>query len=444
MLIYILFISIFFLDFAAQSISSFPRIFTWIPEILSGFALLLIIFTAIQKRVMMISPLYLMIFLFLAFVCIASAIANAVQPGAVFAGLRSYLKYIPFFFIPVVLHITDEKLLSQLKFISLLVFLQVPIALYQRFFQHARAKTGDVVIGSLNTPSVLTIVSLSAIAILLSAYYKKLIKLPFMIIMVVLLLMPPTLNETTITIIFLPLAFIIPTLVFARQVEDKRQILAVMVLAILSLFSFVGAYNIFYGDRWDGSIVNLLTEDDMFEESLVKDDGSGVYDDSIGTRSLMKGDNAKQFNESGKREVGRLDSILLAYDYLSKYPTKFAMGVGVGNAAQSFSEKLRGEYSDQYLIRGGDITALSRLLWEMGVVGVVLVVVIFMMILFDSYYLSCKHGIYGALSMAWLVVTCFILISLSYKDLIAQNALGYMFWYLSGCIVAEKFRARNI
>jgi hypothetical protein len=80
----------------------------------------------------------------------------------------------------------------------------------------------------------------------------------------------------------------------------------------------------------------------------------------------------------------------------------------------------------------------------MGVIGAVLVVIIFMMILFDSYYLAYKHGIYGALSMAWLVVSCFILISFTYKDLIAQNALGYMFWYFSGCIVSEKFRARNI
>jgi len=419
-IIYLLFILVFFVGYIADSIGGATRVISWLPELLSGLVAIQVVFLLATNRKIQLSAGYLFIFISITLLMIAAVIANAVQPGAIFAGIRTYMKYLPFFFLPLVVPVASRALQLQLKLVLVLVLLQVPVTIYQRFIQYAGLTTGDVIEGTLVSPSALTFVSLSTVAIIISAYYKKYIKLKYTVILASLLLIPPTLNETTITIFLLPLTFLIPTLLFSRQSEDKGKLYAIIFIGSLVLLVFGGVYNYMYSERWDGSITNFeLMADDMMKEEISDESDARI-----------------------KGEVRRIDSIILALRYLSKYPSRLAMGVGIGNAGDSFSDKLIGEMSLIYAKKGGSLTALAHLLWEVGVLGVILIVTLFVFIFLDACTLAYKDDIYGVLALGWSVVISFIFITFVYKNLISHDTMGYLFWYFSGCIVAERYRSR--
>lgn len=428
MLINILLFSVFILDYLATSISVVPRALALVPELLSGVAIVMLFAAIVRKYKPQIGPGYMFLFIFVFLIFFVSVIANAVQPGAVFAGLRTYVKYIPFFFLPIMIQVEEKQLSMHLKIILAYVLFQFPVSVYQRFIENPYVKTGDLVTGTFALSSgALTIISLSTVAVVLSAYYKNLISFRMALILFAILLVPPTINETTITLFLLPLTFIVPTVLFSKFSSDKKRLITMTVIGSISLVVFAASYNILYGDRWGGSITNIFTS------SKGKDL----------TSFLMKKDASAKSDAKVEGEVGRFDSISLAFEYLIQYPTKIAMGVGIGNAGASFSDKFKGEYNSQYERMGGFITSLSHLLWETGVIGIFLVLILFMKIYFDAYSLITREDVYGVLALGWTVIILMFVITMVYQNFIPVNALGYLFWYLSGCLVAESYRSKN-
>lgn len=425
MLIYLMLFTIFILEFLAKSIGGLPRVISWMPELLSGMAIVLLFGAVIKKYKINIGYNYVFLFVFIFLVMLVSSVSNSVQAGAVFAGMRTYVKYIPFFFLPIMLPVTENILRNNLLVVLCFALLQLPVSFYQRFVKHSGVTSGDVIIGTVGESHLLTIITLSAVSMVLAAYYKKFITQKHVLLLFVLLLIPPTINETTITIFLLPLAFIIPTFIYAKGSADKSKLIAMSIVGLVFLVIFTAGYNMLYGARWGGSIFNIFTSQAENKEL---------------SSFLMKKDASIESDARVKGEVGRFDSIMLAYKYLSEYPTKLAMGVGIGNAADSFSEKFIGDYNIQYISLGGSTTGLSHLLWEVGLIGVILVLVLFIMIYRDAYLLMQREGIYGVLALGWTAVMSFMLVSLIYKNIIPANVIGYLFWYFSGCIVAEKYR----
>ena len=391
MIIYILFLAIFSLDYLGGTLGLLPRIFTWLPEILSGLVAIQVVFMIIRRRAIDLSVKYILLFSVLLVLIMSSVIANGVQPGAVFASIRGYLKYLPFFFLPLVISISDEKLRKQINFLFILILMQVPISILQRFFIHSGLKTGDIVMGTVGNSSVLTIVCLSSIAILIAFYFNRLISLKKLILLVVLCLIPPSINETTVTIFMLPIAFLIPFFLYMRHAENKAGLVLMLSVGMFAMVGFGVVYDQLYGHRWGGSILNIVTDPDQLSGFLSKDDLSEKSDGRI------------------EGDVGRFDSILLAWNYIYKYPTKLLMGVGMGNALESFSDKLIGEYNLIYRIKGGQNTSLSHLLWEFGVLGTLLIFMLFFYILRDTYVLiNSNNRLYSALSLGWAAVVVLV------------------------------------
>jgi len=101
LLIYILFIFIFIfifiVDFVVNSIGIIPRVFSWIPEVLSGIAVLVVCVHIAKNRIIFIPTRYVIFFSFLFAFLVVGIVANQAQPGAVFAGIRKYFRYTPFF-----------------------------------------------------------------------------------------------------------------------------------------------------------------------------------------------------------------------------------------------------------------------------------------------------------------------------------------------------------
>ena len=86
--------------------------------------------------------------------------------------------------------------------------------------------------------------------------------------------------------------------------------------------------------------------------------------------------------------IGRVDGYFLALSVLSEDPIKLLFGLGIGNVSNSFLGGLDGEYWSQYARFGIQTTTVSYLLWEIGILGLLLHIWVLWIIFKDAKYLS--------------------------------------------------------
>ena len=124
------------------------------PEILGAAALLFVIALGIRDRFRFVRPAYWVVFGLLVICLAASAVANRLDPGPLFSGIRAYLRAIPWFLVPAVFAFSENNIRTQFKWLLGISLLQVPIAIEQRIktadnYAGFVAMTGDWTTGSL-------------------------------------------------------------------------------------------------------------------------------------------------------------------------------------------------------------------------------------------------------------------------------------------------------
>ena len=170
-LIYFLFLSILTLDYFDKVLKVLPTYIGLIPEYLSLVATVLIIGQISLNRKFNLGAKYIVIFTLLGVHIVNGVLINATPTVAIVIGVRTYLKFIPFFILPLVYEFNEEQIAKQLKLVLALCFLQLPVALWQKFI-YATNTSGDWVRGTLSASSYLSILLLSAITMILSLYLK--------------------------------------------------------------------------------------------------------------------------------------------------------------------------------------------------------------------------------------------------------------------------------
>jgi len=231
---------------------------------------------------------------------------------------------------------------------------------------------------------------------------------------------PTAINETKASVLLLPIAILGP-FVLARGVEGKwRKAAPVLGICVFSLVAFAAVYNIMIEARWEGMPVDEFFIFGQWQTSLyrgVEVSGSYVY------------------------HIGRLDSIILPIVILSDNWLQLFFGLGVGNLSTSFLPGIEGEYFE-YRYYGFGMTTVGNLLWEMGVVGLALYLLLFVFIWRDSrrYAITDEDSRwYGAWWSICIVIFAFGLI---YKSILNFNELGYMLFFWSGIIASRSWRLR--
>ena len=270
-LLYLLFLSIFLLEFLSLQLGLFGRYVTWLPEILSMLAILII-----SARFILVggkdTPQKVVFFLFLFFSnIIIGAILNQVPAGPLVAGLRNYLKCIPFFILPFFYRFSSEQINRQLKLLLFLFLIQCPIALYQRFVITANANiiTGDWVKGTLTASGILTVALTCAIAVLMTFYLAKKISLKYFILLFTFLFLPITINETKSALILLPLALLLPMHFSAAGIKLK-QLIPMLGFITVAGIAFIFIYDYLITPRWGYGIIDFLTTEGRTENYLYK------------------------------------------------------------------------------------------------------------------------------------------------------------------------------
>ena len=347
-LVVLLILSIFSADYLATNLEVVSRYATLIVELLSLIIALLLVWRAVTLRRWEQPRQYLWLLLAFVLSAMIALVAEAVDPGPVISGVRTYFRFLPVFFIAAVYRITEKEMKLFLGIFLFIAALQVPIAFFQRFVQFAhRMHTGDPVTGTAASSNSLTMMLCMAIAVVITLYVYEKLTLPVTMILFGYLAAPTAINETKATLVLLPIATIAP-FVFASGIKNKwRKAAPVFGLCVVSVIAFVAIYDMLIASRWGGTTLS---------EFLARGDWEWYLYRGVGT-------------DRAPGLIGRLDSIILPIAILSENWMQLLFGLGIGNVSPAFLPGMEGDYHALYRDFGFGMTAAGDLLWETGLIG---------------------------------------------------------------------------
>jgi hypothetical protein len=394
--------------------------FVLLPELLSAIAMLIVLARIIAGARVSIDGRYLWFMGLLLFTMILGFTVQDVPTGAMVAGIRAHLKFLPFFLLPLVYRFTARELKAQVVVLFGLLLMQAPLAFYQRFIEFAnQMDTGDPVKGTTAASSSMSMLMLCGIAAVVSFYLRRRLGLLPALLLMAVLFVPTTINETKATLLLLPVALLVPAMLMPRGSGAFRRLTPIAAAGGLAVFAFVGVYDSLIRHRENAPPL------------------SGYLTGEVLTRYLYTSSLEREVNY-----IGRFDSIEIALERNSDEPLRLAFGLGAGNVSTSFLPQFDGKYAAYFLRYGVDMTQVTNLLWQIGVVGLALYLALYWFLLRDSHYLSRQSGTEALLGQVWFTVMLIMSFAMLYKSIFSMNEIGYLFWYFSGLVAGRAVERR--
>jgi hypothetical protein len=419
-LVIALFLSILVGEYLIDQHGLFPRYAILMPEILSGIIMLVVLLRLMNGARISFDWRYGAFVLVLLFTMVFGWAVQDVPTGAMLAGARSYLKFLPFFLLPAVHRFTARQLQVQLGLLLVLALLQTPLAFYQRFVEFGDAMhTGDPVKGTLTTSSAMSLFMIAVIAGVVIAYLRGQLRLVSMVFIAAWLFAATTINETKSTLVLLPAALLVPALLMGKG-HVVRRLVPLVGVGALALAAFVASYNYFIQFR-------------QYPESI---------GEAFDSRNLLYYFYTGAAN-TDQPYVGRFDSIEIALEHTSNDPLKLAFGYGAGNVSESFLPEFAGRYWDYYVRFGVGQTQVTQFLWEVGVVGLVAYLFLYYLVTRDALTLARSKDSAAPIGHLWVFAMIVMTFGLLYKSLLSMNDVGYLFWYFSGVVASRAAAVRQ-
>ncbi|SDT86244.1 hypothetical protein [Desulfobacula phenolica] len=400
-LLYLLITSIFILDWLFFRYGIGVRQITWLPEFIS-----IVIAVSIPFKMAIIKQTHIPIkYTFLLFLYIANLLVgfflNDVSAWTMLSGLRIYTKFIPVFLLPLIFPFSTQDFKKITIIIFILAMIQFPIVLWQRFVEFS-TKGGDPVGGTLgvHASGVLSIFLLIIISFLIAFYFKKKISLPIFLLSFAASFIPTTLNETKITFLLLPITMIFPAIFIKDIKKTIFRIMLVILILVASFFILKGIYNHFQSQTWGYGIETFVT---------------------------MPG-RVAHYNRK------RIDPIKNSIKNAVKDIRFLFFGRGAGNVSEGFTKKLNGKYVREGIYYGAKSVSFTKLMWEIGTMGIVLIYSFLFFVFLDSSKLCKKDDFSGAFSLGMLSFSMFFFLSMFYTETLEQNIFVYIFFLAAGQI----------
>ena len=400
---------------------SLPRPVAWLTELVSLLAALIVIVRGIQQRFQGVDAKYFIVFGIMLLHIVAGVILNQMSPGAVFTGIRIYLKSLPFFFLPLVVKFEDRDLKWQFLLMAAICLIQFPIAWDQRMATIARGGiTGDETSGTLLISSFMSVFLCCAAAVAMALFLKGRISLIILVAFLALTLPATMINETKGTMILLPIALLAPVFYLGSTAGTAKVKKTALTLVLIGAFfaAFIPVYDHFMQPRWGYGILEFFQREGRVERYLDKE------------------------GELGSEKAGRIDSLSLPFKAARHNPAQLVFGLGIGNVSPSFlGPGFEGDHFGRYGHLVGPTTSL--LLWEFGLLGTALAFLILYLIFRDALVAREAGGITGDLALGWIAVIGIMFLAWFYKKTVGSDALSYLFWFYSGVIAAASIRIRR-
>ena len=422
---------LFFTGLVSSFATSAGRYIGAIAELMSAVLMIVIVLRIAAHKMVALKPRYIVLAVLVVFHVLAGLLINSVSPVTVITGLRPYLKWLPLFLLPAVYHFSHEQISRQLKLILFLALLQCPVALYQRFFQFQGIETGDVITGTLgaNASGALSLLLLSTIAVLTGFYERRQIRLMLFIFLVIVLMIPATINETKVTLFLIPIVFVVPLIVGSKSRLTGSKLVGAIVAVTVLMVGFVTIYRQFQ----PAEMTDLTSSKDMQKYLYSEKRTEEISLEKLRDNKIIGiiRQNPKPIFE-GVEEL----TMLLPIRTLSEDPVRLWTGLGIGNTSSSFGNILSGDYSRRIGKTGVDLS-ISLFLWETGIGGALLFLWFLIMVFRDTYSFSAEKNYIGVFASGWVAVVLVTIVSLIYMNLLFWNVLIFLFAYFSGYFVAE-------
>ncbi|CCK81808.1 uncharacterized protein TOL2_C36520 [Desulfobacula toluolica Tol2] len=381
------------------------RQMTWFPEFISIIVAVSIPFmTAINKQTHIPIKYILLIGIYLAHIIIGFLL-NDVNGWVILSGMRIYTKFIPIFLVMLIFTSVEEDVKKIIWLVFILSMLQFPIVVWQRFVLFATSISGDPMGGTVghSASGVLSIYLLIIISFLVSFYFKGIISLPFFLLSLAASFIPTTLNETKITFILLPIAFIFPAMFIKAKRKTILQVILVLFIFASSFIVLRGIYNHFQQKRWGYGIETFVMTPGRLE---------------------------------GYSKM-RIDPIKHSFSNAVKDIRFLFFGRGAGNVSEGFTKKLSGKY-----IKEGEFYMVGRvsfpkMIWEIGILGTFIFFMFPFFIFIDAARLCRKEGLSSAFSLGMLSFSVLFSLSMFYTFTMDSNLLIYLFFLSAGYIAKQ-------
>jgi hypothetical protein len=420
-LVYAMIIAVLLQEYLSDQFG-LPRAFALIPDLLSVIAAAIVIARLPLNRFRDIDPRYMILSGLLIFNLFAGILINQVEPGVVVAGIRQYLKAVPFFFLALVVTFDDRKLIRQFQLIAFLCLVQFPIAWQQRGATIARGGiTGDETYGTLMNSAMLSIFLICVACVAIALQVRK--KLGFwpMFLFLAATLPSTMINETKATLLLIPVAILAPMFLAGGEsgaAAFKRGLVGLGILAVF-IAVFIPVYDHFIRQRWGYGLVEFMQREGRVEGYL--DQGAKI---------------------GSTKEAGRIDSLTIPFSAARGDISLNVFGFGLGNLSHSaLGRGFIGEHYERYKNLIGP--QVSLLLWEIGVFGLLIVFGFLYRIYKDAFAARSANGLAGALAVGWSGIAMLMVICTVYKNTIMSTAISYLFWFYSGVVAATAMRVRR-
>lgn len=395
-----------------------PRLLKLLPEAFSALALLLVVAYGVRDRFRNVRPAYWFAFAAMSLSLACGAVANGVDAGPVVTGLRNFVRAVPFFLLPAVYCFGERQLRTQLGLILLLCVPQLPLAIMQRNKALAFGNTsGDDVVGTLLLSGTLSIFLICVACVLTAFYLRRRLSFGRFLPLFVLVLLPTAINETKVTVLMLPVALLVTFIVGAEpRARLKSLLLGTVMIAIFGSI-FVPIYDYYIVQREHGvTLAEFFADPDKVDTYM----GRGA--------------------DIGATKVGRTDAIVVPLRTSMQDPVQFAFGLGMGNVTGSpLGYAFAGEYADK--LEPFVKSSASLLILESGIFGLLIALGLNWLAFQDARVVAARErGFMGALAVGWSGALVAILLGTFYANLIAHEAISYLFWYFTGLIAAHRMR----
>jgi len=414
------FLACFLASFFAKKLNVVSVYFVLLPELLSGVVLLVVIARLIVGKRFELDGKYLVFVAALLMTMAMGAAAQSVPAGPLVSGLRAYLPALPLLLLGAVYPFSGRQIRKQIAVLIALLAIQIPIAVYQRFWQFAhKMHTGDVVTGTVTNSGVLSVIMVSGVTLLTVLYLRKRLGLLPYLICTGLMLVPTAVNETKATILMLPVAMFAPIVLMRRSEQPLRRLMPIVAIFALCGAGFVATYNYLIVNRESGTSL-----EDFWLEGRVQD---YMY------RGAVEGD----------PRVGRIDSMQIAARTISETPLRAAFGLGIGNVSPALLPGFEGEYAHYYDKYRVWFTQITLLLWNMGFVGVAVYTLLFFAMFKDALALARAGGSSAAIGQCWGAVVVLVAMCMLYNSVLTMNEVMFPFMFYAGFVARRAHLLRR-
>ncbi|HTT04833.1 MAG TPA: hypothetical protein VMF64_06050, partial [Steroidobacteraceae bacterium] len=398
-----------------------PRVLAFTPELLSGLVLIYVLVAGPRRRFYLVNPKYWLVFGALTAIIIAGIINGGASAGPVLGALRFYLRALPLFFLPAVCEFSDAQQKQQLKLLMFLSLIQLPIAAYQRYVVWSEGRfTGDPVTGTLLDSGILSIFLICAALVASGLMLRGHLSRGRYVLLMLALLLPTTINETKVTVFYVPIGLLIAFAVGATPGRRLKAAASTLVILVTFGAMFFPIYTYFQSrDPYAGQddLIGVLTSQKDRTEYLL---GGAT---GVGAPS---------------RDIHRGDSLLVPLQYVARDPITLGLGLGLGAVSPSqLGEQFEGRYYEYF--KDFLQTAFSSFVLEIGVLGVATLLLLYWFLFSDALAVA-RHDdtLVGAVAVGWTGVVVLMCISLVYAEIQMATSLSYLFWYFSGLIAARR------